>query len=68
MDSPKHVSQASLARAMTAEATQFLKQQAAAQADFARGKPAWGKHLLPHFKIVDGKRYQLHATKGWRKV
>ena len=29
---------------------------------------AWGKNLLPRFKDINGKRYQLHATKGWRCV
>ena len=28
----------------------------------------WGAKLLPRFKDINGKRYQLHATKGWRCV
>lgn len=31
-----------------------------------KGKP-FGR-LLSRFKVVNGVKYQLHATKGWRKV
>ena len=26
----------------------------------------WGKRRLNRFKRVNGKLYQLHATKGWK--
>lgn len=26
----------------------------------------WGWRLLPIFKTVNGKRFQLHATRGWK--
>jgi hypothetical protein len=26
----------------------------------------WGKRRLKRFKVVNGKRYQLHATRGWK--
>jgi hypothetical protein len=28
----------------------------------------WGSKLLPRFKDANGKKYQLHATKGWRCI
>lgn len=28
--------------------------------------PGWGKRRLKRFKVVDGKKYQLHATRGWK--
>ena len=28
----------------------------------------WGHRFLPRFKTVDGKRYQLHATRGWKCI
>jgi hypothetical protein len=31
-------------------------------------KGSLGRHLLPRFKTVNDQRFQLHATKGWRKV
>lgn len=43
------------------------KEMVAATAEATNG-PAWGKHLLSRFKVENGKRYQLHATKGWRVV
>lgn len=44
--------------------------------DVAMPGPASRKHtlgsrdrrLLNRFKIIDGVKYQLHATKGWRKA
>lgn len=33
---------------------------------FLGGSPAWGKRRLKRFKTVNGKRYQLHATRGWK--
>lgn len=32
-----------------------------------QGPNPWGKRLLQRFRLVSGVRYQLHATKGWRK-
>ena len=29
-------------------------------------KGAYGRRFLPRFKVVNGRNYQLHATKGWR--
>lgn len=29
---------------------------------------SWGSKLLPRFKSMNGKKYQLHATKGWRCI
>lgn len=28
----------------------------------------WGKRRLNRFKIKNGIKYQLHATRGWKKV
>ena len=28
----------------------------------------WGKRHLARFKVVNGVKYQLHATRGWKKV
>lgn len=28
----------------------------------------WGKRRLNRFKIENGIKYQLHATRGWEKV
>lgn len=30
--------------------------------------PSWGKRRLKRFKTVNGKRFQLHATRGWKAV
>ena len=27
---------------------------------------SWGKRRLNRFKKINGKLYQLHATKGWK--
>jgi membrane-bound metal-dependent hydrolase YbcI (DUF457 family) len=34
----------------------------------SRKHRGWGHRLLPRFKRIDGKLYQLHATKGWRRA
>ena len=31
-------------------------------------QPGWGHRFLPRFKTVNGKRYQLHATRGWKCI
>ncbi len=31
-------------------------------------KGTYGRRLLPRFKMVNGHKYRLHATKGWRRV
>lgn len=28
----------------------------------------WGHRLLARFKTVNGRRYQLHATRGWKCI
>ena len=28
----------------------------------------WGWRYLNRFKVIGGKRYQLHATRGWKCV
>jgi hypothetical protein len=28
----------------------------------------WGKRLLNRFKTVNGRRFQLHATRGWKCI
>jgi len=30
------------------------------------GPNPWGKRRLNRFKTVNGKRYQLHSTRGWK--
>lgn len=47
------------------------KAQAAAMAELAaeaREPRGFGWRMLPRFKTVNGKRYQLHATRGWKCV
>ena len=39
-----------------------------ARALMKRTKGAWGRHLLPVYREIDGVQFQLHATKGWRKA
>lgn len=29
---------------------------------------SFGRMLKDRFKLIDGKLYQLHATKGWRRI
>lgn len=31
----------------------------------ARG---WGYRYLPRFKVIGGRKFQLHATRGWKCV
>lgn len=31
-------------------------------------QPGWGHRYLNRFKTVNGKRYQLHATRGWKCI
>lgn len=35
-------------------------------AEVNAGPNPWGKRRLNRFKTVNGKRYQLHATRGWK--
>ncbi|QDP66967.1 MAG: hypothetical protein Unbinned3138contig1000_9 [Prokaryotic dsDNA virus sp.] len=37
-------------------------------AQMFRTKNGWGKRRLNRFKTVNGKRFQLHATRGWKAV
>ena len=32
------------------------------------GPNPWGKRLLNRFKTVNGRKFQLHAKKGWRCI
>lgn len=41
------------------------KAELAAEAREPRG---FGWRMLPRFKTVNGKRFQLHATRGWKCV
>ncbi len=34
--------------------------------DFSK-KGGYGRRLMRRFKVVGGVKWQLHATKGWRK-
>lgn len=45
--------------------------EAAAKQTFAdkfRSPRPWGYRRLSQFKTVNGYRYQLHATRGWKCV
>ncbi|AVO36617.1 hypothetical protein [Pukyongiella litopenaei] len=33
-----------------------------------KGARGWGYRRLARFKTVNGIRYQLHATRGWKKL
>lgn len=33
-----------------------------------RPSRGFGWRMLPRYKTVNGKRYQLHATRGWKCV
>lgn len=32
------------------------------------GPHPWGKRLLGRIKVVNGRKFQLHATKGWKCI
>lgn len=34
----------------------------------AQGHKGWGHRYLPRFKTVNGRRFQLHATRGWKCI
>lgn len=46
------------------------KAQAEAMAEIAAGHSprGFGWRMLPRFKVVNGRRFQLHATRGWKCV
>lgn len=46
------------------------KAQAEAMAEIAAGRSprGFGWRMLPRFKVVNGRRFQLHATRGWKCV
>lgn len=41
---------------------------ATAKPEPAKPGRGWGWRLLPRYRTRGGKRYQLHATKGWRCI
>lgn len=48
-----------------------LQKQADAEAAArlsGRTTSGWGSRYLPRFKTVGKKRYQLHATRGWKCI
>lgn len=40
--------------------------QAMAEASSDRSPRGYGWRLLPRFKVVNGRRFQLHAMRGWK--
>lgn len=53
-----------------AEGLAAAKAQAEAMAEVAAGRSprGFGWRMLPRFKVVNGRRFQLHATRGWKCV
>lgn len=34
----------------------------------SQGQRGWGYRFLPLFKTINGRRFQLHATRGWKCI
>lgn len=64
MDPTKAMNPAKVAGLATAKA------QAEAMAEVAAGRSprGFGWRMLPRFKVMNGRRFQLHATRGWKCV
>lgn len=54
----------------TRHSGEAAKAQAEAMAEIAEGRSprGFGWRMLPQFKVVNGRRFQLHATRGWKYV
>lgn len=68
MEMLKAMNPAKAAGLAAAKAQAEAMAEAMAEVAAGRSPRGFGWRMLPHFKVANGRRFQLHATRGWKCV